>query len=95
MSPDIGSLNNTFCKMYVEVTYGVRALNPSIAVMLPHNRFLLAGSLSLSITLSNALTTSIIRLFNSEVLKAFEHPLKIMLMLLRILVEISKQYGSK
>ena len=40
-------------------------------------------------------TTSNIRLLNSEVLKAFEHPLKFMLMLLGIVVENSKQYGSK
>ena len=81
--------------MYLEVTYGARAFNPSIAMMLPHNKFLLAGSLSLTITLSNALTTSNLRLLKPEVLEAFEHPLKIMLMLLGIVVENSKQYGSK
>ena len=88
-------MNNTFCTMYLEVTYGVRAFNPSIAGMLSHNKFLLAGSLSLTITLSNALTTSNLRLLKPEVLEAFEHPLKIMLMLLGIVVENSKQYGSK
>ena len=67
----------------------------NLARMLSHNKFLLAGSLSLTITLSNALTTSNLRLLKPEVLEAFEHPLKIMLMLLGIVVENSKQYGSK
>ena len=36
-----------------------------------------------------------VRLLKPDVLEAFEHPLKIMLMLLGIVVENSKQYGSK
>jgi len=66
-----------------------------LARMRPHNNFLLAASLRIIITFSNALTTSNIWLLNSEVLEAFEHPLKFMLMLLGIVVENSKQYGSK
>ena len=81
--------------MYLEVTHDVRTFNRSIAGMLSHNKFFLAGSLCLSIALSNALVTSNLRQLNSEVLMAFEHPLEIMLMLLGIVVEISKQYGSK
>ena len=69
--------------------------NADLARMLRHNKFILVGLLSLNIALSNALTTINLRPFNSEVLKAFEHPLKIMLMLLGIVVENSKQYGSK
>ena len=66
-----------------------------LARMVCQNKFVLAGLLSLTIALSNALPTSNLRLLNSEVLKAFEHPLKIMLMLLGIVVENSKQNGSK
>ena len=66
-----------------------------IARMLPYNKVLLTASLSLTIVLSNAPETSNLQLVSAEESKAFEHPLKIMLMLLRILVEISKQYGSK
>ena len=66
-----------------------------IARMLHYNKVLLAALLSLTIVLWNASETSNLRLVSAEKSKAFEHPLKIMLMLLRILVEISKQYGSK
>ena len=69
--------------------------NADLVRMLRHNKFLLALSLSLTIALSNVLTTSNLRLLNSEALKAFEHPLKIMLMMLGIVVENSKQYDSK
>ena len=81
--------------MYLEVTYGVHAFNPSIAKMPSHNKFDLTVLLSLTIALSNALTPSNLRLLNPEVLEAFEHPLKIMLMLLEKVVENSKQNGSK
>ena len=66
-----------------------------IAGMLHYNKVFLTASLSLTIVLSNAPETSNLQLVSAEESKAFEHPLKIMLMLLRILVEISKQYGSK
>ena len=66
-----------------------------LARMLPHNKFLLAGSFSLTIVLSNACVTSNLGLLSCEVWKVFEHPLEIMLMLLGIVVENSKQYGSK
>ena len=66
-----------------------------IARMLHYNKVFLTASLSLTIVLSNAPETSNLQLVSAEESKAFEHPLKIMLMLLRILVEISKQHGSK
>ena len=65
------------------------------AKMLEHNKVYLVFLRSLIMCLSNALVTSIMRQVNSTDLKAFEPPLKITLMLLKIPVEISKQYGSK
>ena len=65
------------------------------AKMLEHNKVYLVCLWSLTMCLSNALVTSIMRQVNPADLKAFEPPLKITLMLLQIPVENSKQYGSK
>ena len=70
-------------------------LKADLAGMLSHNNFVLADSLSLTVVLSNALTTSNLRLLNPEILEAFEQPLKNMLMLLEKVIENSKQNGSK
>ena len=88
-------MNIALCMMYLGVKCVVHAFNPNIAGKLHYNKVLLTVLLSLTIVLSNAPETSNLQLVSAEESKAFEHPLKIMLMLLRILVEISKQYGSK
>ena len=95
MSSNVDSMNIALCMMYLGVKCVPHAFNPNIAGMLHYNKVLLAALLGLTIVLSNAPETRTLRLVSAEKSKAFEHPLKIMLMLLTILVEISKQYSSK
>ena len=95
MSPDFDSQINSFCILYLSAAYDVHVFNPNITGILHHTKVLLTVLLNLTIALSNALVISNLRRINSKELKTFEHPLKIMLMLLGFVVEISKQYSSK
>ena len=88
-------MNIALYMMYLGVKCAIHAFKPNIAGMLQYNIVLLTASLSLTIVLSNAPETSNLQLVSAEESKAFEHPLKIMLMLLGFVVEISKQYSSK